>query len=226
MPVHDSRGFTLLEVLIALVIIALLFGLVLPNYQRTLDTEQLSESATRFKAAIAMCRAQAMNEARAYQLVVRPDGSLKIVRQLDAIYAPHVYVPVHESWAQQPVLLDRVFVEAVLALPEGPPPFDVQDQLVEFDELVDEPIPVGELENGLTVTFAPDGLSDSAQWFLRDTDGRGRKVTLDGRLGRVTIEPIDSMPREQVERPEPLPDDEPDPLADMTEQDLLQEYMP
>ena len=220
------HAFTLLEVLIVIALIGLLVALTLPNLYRAMETEQLNESAARFKAMIAMCRAEAMNEAREYRITTRADGTLKIERQLDAIYAPHVFVPIKAQWASSPVLLERVWVESIVDLPEGPPPFDVEDELVEFDEMVLEPVPVGMMDRPLLVRFAPDGISDSAEWVLRDQDGHGLKITLDGRLGRVTIIGEERISDGQIERPELMDFDDEDLLAGTTERELLAEYMP
>jgi prepilin-type N-terminal cleavage/methylation domain-containing protein len=223
---HRGHAFTLLEVLIVIALIGLLVALTLPNFYRSMETEQLSESAARFKALIAMCRAEAMNEAREYRITTRADGTLKIERQLDGVYAPNVFVPIKEHWASAPVLLERVWVEAIVDLPEGPPPFDVEDELVEFDDMVVEPVRVGQMDKPLRIRFAPDGLSDSAEWILRDADGRGLKITLDGRLGRVATVDQALVPAEQVERPERMDFDDEDLLAGTTERELLLEYMP
>ena len=97
-----------------------------------------------------------------------------------------------------------------------------QDEFVEFDEFYDEePIPVAELEDELELDFEPDGTSSSARWVLRSEDGRGVEMTLDGRLGRVQIEPVERLDPDSLERPEPLEEEEEEEYEE--DQDPLEE---
>ncbi len=221
---HRRAAFTLLEILVVIAILAVLMALSLPNLWSTFAAEQLPESAARLKSLIAMCRAQAMNDARNYRVRFLPDGTLKVERQVDAVYAPHVYLPVTDQWARQPILLEDVWVSEILSLPEGPPPIDIEDDLVEFDEMIEEPVPVRELDEPLVITFLPDGLSGSAEWTLRDRFGRGLIVTLDGRLGSVKIKPAEGVSPDELERPPAFEEDLP--YEGMSEQEVLEEFMP
>lgn len=216
---RTRRGLTLLEVVIVIALLGVLAALVWPDLSSWQGSAQLEESGSRLKALVGMCRAQSMLEARRYRLRFRVDGSLRLSRQLDPILAPQTFVKVRDTWTRQPFLLEDVWVEAVLPLPEGPPPIEVEDELIEFDEFSEEPIPVTELEQAVDVYFEPDGVSGSARWILRSTDGRGLRMTLDGRLGRVVIEPAERVERESLERPDPLPEEEEQP----TEAELLAE---
>jgi hypothetical protein len=194
-------------VLIVVLLLATLTALAWPGFSQARRSEELGESARRVKTLVQMCRARAMNESRRYRVTIRTDGSLKITRQRDPILAPHEYYRFRDSWANMPFLLEHVWVAAVLPLPEGPPPILVEDELVEFEDFDDEePIAVAELEYELELDFEPDGTGSSALWVLRDEDGRGLEMTLDGRLGRIRSEPVERLDPDNVERPEPLED--------------------
>jgi prepilin-type N-terminal cleavage/methylation domain-containing protein len=207
---HRTRdAFTLFEVLLVIALLAMLAAFAWPQFGRARETEELEESARRTRTLIQMCRARAMNESRRYRITFRQDGTLKVRRQRDPLYAPHEFHIFRESWANMPALLERVWIESVLPLPEGPPPIDVEDQLIEFDDYDDEePIPVTDLERDVELNFEPDGTSNSLCWVLRDEDGRGLEMLLDGRLGRVTIEPVDREDADSLDRPRPLEEDE------------------
>ncbi len=201
------NAFTLLEVLMVVALLGLVAAIAWPDFWRARRSEELDESARRMKTLVQMCRAEAMNESRRYRLTFRLDGTIKVTRQHDPILAPHEYFKFRRPWANVPFLLEHVWVEALLALPEGPPPIDVEDELLEFDEFDNEPIAVTDLEREFELDFEPDGISDSLRWILRDDDGRGVEMTLDGRLGRVRIEPVERL-TDGAERPEPLEEDE------------------
>ncbi len=209
MSVAARRGFTLLEALLVIALLSVLAAVVWPDFAAARRSEQLGESAGRIKALLAMSRAQAMNEARTYRVRIRTDGTLNVRVQRDALLAPHTYIKVRDTWATLEFLLPDVWVAALQPLPEGPPPILIEDDEIEFpDELEEDPDPISDFDAPFDIFFAPDGTSGSARWVLRDADGRGLMMTLDGRLGRVTIEPVDPLEKGEIERPEKL--DQPD----------------
>jgi hypothetical protein len=213
-PRTTGHAFTLFEVLLVAVLLAVLAALAWPEFGQARSSEQLAESGRRMKTLVSMCRARAMSEARRYRVTFRLDGSVKVTRQRDPVLAPHQYFKFREPWANLPFLLERVWVEAIMPLPEGPPPLLVEDDFIgfdEFDEYYEQgPIPMMELEREFELNLEPDGTSNSARWVLRTEDGRGLEMTLDGRLGRVEIKPAERLDPEMVERPEPLEDEQED----------------
>jgi prepilin-type N-terminal cleavage/methylation domain-containing protein len=202
------NAFTLFEVLLVVALLTLLAAFTWPAFTQAGRAEELDESARRVKTLIQMCRAQGMNETRRYRLTFRLDGTLKLTRQRDPLLAPHEYHKFREPWANMAFLLPHVWVEAVLPLPEGPPPLLVEDEVFEFEEFEEELIPVAEWEREIEINFEPDGTSNSARWVLRDESGRGLEMTLDGRLGRVDLVPVEKKDPGSLERPEPLERDE------------------
>lgn len=207
------RGFTLLEVLMVIAIVAVLLAIVWPDFGAMKRGEQLPESAYRIKALVAMCRAEAMNQARRFRVSFRQDGSIRVLEQLDPILAPQDFVEVEKDWADGPFLMEDAWVEAIQPLPAGPAPILVEDDSIQFTTLEDEPVPVEQLEKAVALNFEPDGSCGSARWRLRDANGMGMLMTLDGRLGRVQIEPSERIPADQVQRPAKLSEEEDKKLA-------------
>lgn len=203
------NAFTLLEVLMVVALLAVVAAIAWPDFWQAKRSEELDESARRMKTLVQMCRAQAMNESRRYRVSFREDGSIKVTRQRDPILAPHEYFRFRDDWANLPFLLEHVWVDALLPLSEGPPPIELEDELIEFEEFDDEPTPITELEYAYELNFEPDGVSNSLRWILRDEDGHGLQLTLDGRLGRVQVEAVEKL-MDEPERPEPLEEDDED----------------
>ncbi len=195
---RGTRAFTLMEVLLVVVLLAMLAAIVWPNFEAIGQSDRIDESVQRQKALIGMCRAQAMNETRRYRITLKPDGSLQLSRQKDPLTAPETYVLVGDGWADVEWLLKDVWVDAVLPLPLGPPPLNVQDEQFQLSE--EELIPA-RLEQAYHIEFEPDGSSSSALWVLRDVRGQGRQITLDGRLGRIDVAPLEPLPEDEVSRP-------------------------
>ncbi len=205
---YVQPGFTLLEMLLVISLLGIVVAFAWPDFSAATRAERLQESARRMEALVSMCRAEAMNESRRYRIMVRPDGSVRTMSQLDGIKAPHVYTKVHAGWAMTEVLLDDVWVAAVQELPEGPPPIRIVDEHLQFPETKVEPIAIEEFEQDVTIDFEPDGSSNSLRWVLRDIQGRALLITLDGRLGRMTVEGWEPIPPEEVQRPKSVEEDE------------------
>jgi prepilin-type N-terminal cleavage/methylation domain-containing protein len=198
------HGFTLIEVLLVIVILVVLLALAWPSLVSTERAEHLPESATRIRALAAMCRAQAMAGACRYRLRFHADGTIDLRRQRDAIEAPHEYVKIDESWGKTVILVEGVWVESLLRLPQGPPPILVEDESIQFTQLEEGLVRVEGLEQPVDLFFEPDGSSASMRWVLRDEIGRGLQMTLDGRLGRVDDEPIAAVAIANLARPKPV----------------------
>lgn len=206
MPDRATRSarrsaFTLLEVLLVVALLSVLAVFAWPDFSQARRSEQLDESTVRARALMAMCRAQAMNESRRYRVVFALDGSLAVYRQRDPLRAPEVYVRVEDDWAGIPASLEDVWVEAVMRLPEGPPPIKIDSESIQFTEFTEEPIAVDSLDEPVFVEFAPDGTAESVRWVIRDVLGRGRRITFDGRLGRIDFSDVERIDASASKRP-------------------------
>lgn len=211
-------AFTLFEVLLVIAILGLVVAMVWPDFRGVMRGARLEESAARMRSMISMARAESMNEARRYRLTFFQDGTIRLDRQRDALLAPHEYLHVKEAWMAQEILLEGVWIAALQPLPEGPAPILVEDDDIEFTEIEDDPPSIAELEVPAEINFDPAGVSDSARWDLRDAEGRGIRLTLDGRLGRVTMEALAVIPPADLPRPERMAQEEKDAnLADPNE---------
>lgn len=202
------RAFTLMELLLVIALLALMSILVFPNLGSIGHAEDLLESGRRVKATVAMCRAQAMADGRRYRMTIRPDGRIRVSRQVDPIARPQEYEEIPSDWARLAILLDDIWVDQVLPLPEGPPPILVEDDTIEFSEFDDaELTSVTELESDFVIDFEPDGSSASARWVIRDRRGAGIQMTLDGRVGRVEVVDAEPITNERLAPPPLIEDD-------------------
>lgn len=209
MRATGRQAFTLLEVLLVIAMLGILGAIIWPELGAASRGEQMGESVRRVKALIAMCRAEAMNESRRYRITIQLDGTLKVTCQRDPFQAPHEYIRVRKNWAEMQFILDDVWIESVLTLPEGPPPILLEDDgvmvgddLLEFDDNMElEPPLLDDYEEPVEIDFEPDGSCSSIRFVLRSLRGQGVQLTLDGRLGRVDVIEVESIPRDQVEQP-------------------------
>lgn len=210
-----QHAFTLVELLLVIALIGVLVAFAWPQFATAEQAEHLRESARRMEALLAMCRAEAMNNARTYRVAIRPDGSVRVQRQFDPLYAPHLFVAVDEYWSEGATLLEDVWVEGVELLPEGPPPYQIIDQELILPEMEVVPTPIEEFEREVAIDFLPDGSCPSLRWVLRDTQGRALLQTLDGRLGRVQTSDWEHVAPEDAVRPEPVEEEDEQPEYDL-----------
>lgn len=199
-----ARAFSLLELLMVIALLGLVAVVAWPDFQAVSHGDRLKESAGRLESLVAMCRAEAMNDGRAYRVEVLKDGSLRVTAQADPIFRPNEYLYVQSPWTQTEVLLDDVWVESVQALPEGPPPIRIVDERLEFPKTEIKMTPVEELESPAVLNFPPDGTTRSMRWLLRQEEGEGVLLTLDGRLGRLNQESVERLAKSDLKRPKPL----------------------
>jgi len=202
-----QTGFTLLELVLVITLLAIVAAFAIPSFDSATTGETLHESARRIRALVGMCRAEAMSGTCRHRVLIRQDGSLRVRRQADPLKAPHLYITPRAAWARGPFLQADVWIEAVQLLPEGPPPIRIIDERLVFPETEIDATPVQELERPVEIEFEPDGTCNSLRFVLRHRGGQGLLVTLDGRVGRVTLAGWPAAAPDDLERPDPLPPD-------------------
>ena len=89
---NSNKGFTLLEIIMVLFILALTTGLVLPDVGRLFQGDVLKTSVNRLVSAVAQTRSQAMLDGEPWVLVIdtsgdqEPQKSMSIDRTRKAIF--------------------------------------------------------------------------------------------------------------------------------------------
>jgi len=175
-------AFTLIEVLLALLVLSLLVGAVAVTVSGTLESRYLDEGAERLETALRMARAEAANRGRLFRLEVGQDGTCAISWEPGPLEEPGVFLPYTGSgWARAlPNALVRV-VECRQAGDEAYRPPQAATALSNVRgarEAVIDP-----------VLFRPDGTCDSAMIELRSTypqDLRRARIEMDGLHGLFT----------------------------------------
>jgi prepilin-type N-terminal cleavage/methylation domain-containing protein len=111
-----ARGFTLLEIMIALSLLAMLAAFAWPNLQGQITTSELPQSAEQLRSAIYMTRSDAVMEHRRFRIRFTPGEQQPIIEwEPDPIQAPGEWEPSKSAWATEPVLLSDVQVHRVTA---------------------------------------------------------------------------------------------------------------
>ncbi|MCX5661966.1 MAG: GspH/FimT family pseudopilin [Planctomycetota bacterium] len=183
------RGFTILEVLLALVLLLTLAGLSIVSFMSMRGSRDLEESPGMVEGIVRLARAEACNLGRRIRLTVQSDtGGLQVLWEPNPLTEPNVFVPyTASSWAQHLTFGTATVVRCEIVDPNIPPP--------------DESDPNAGDNPAVTagITFAPDGSCDSAQIELNSqdvADDRRAIVYIDGLSGLITHDIISASDSE------------------------------
>lgn len=206
-------GFTLLEILLVVGLIALLGFMAWPALSRQITASELPESATKLQSLLFLARSQAIMDHKRYR--VRFDQGLEqplVEVEPDAINAAGEWVETSEPWAADYILLGDVRVHAVkLGRPvyltaqvtrddaEAESEEGLSGVLTRAQEevatLVQGKKGLGEGEDWPAIIFDVDGRTDWATVIIARIDpddelepgDEQRWVVLDGRTGLAQI---------------------------------------
>ena len=175
-----SRGFTLMELVLVLGIVAMLAGIVLVNVPAFRASRTLEEGQGRFVTGLRMARADAANRGRRIRLGFDPDTYDPLVLwEPDPLAAPGQFVPFTLCLWQKFLKVDGVWVEECYFTGEST-----------FRTLADAGV-AGQTEEAsdlAAITFEPNGSSDSAVLILMAAeapDGPRARIELNGVTGIV-----------------------------------------
>jgi len=198
-PVRPRGGFTLLELMMAIALLAVILVVVIVSGTSSGDRRKFEYAVDRLETTLRMARAEAANSARRIQLAFDEETRLPAVLweplplSEPGQFQPHTTCP----WLSR-VPRDRIAVTRCRATgPDGQP----------IDEA---PTSVGDdtdSEEMRTITFNPDGTSDSVLIELESADlgdSLRAAIRLDGENNLITTRILYG----QAE------DDEEDPFAD------------
>ncbi len=202
------RAFTLIELLLAIALLAILAAFLYPNLKPEMQRRSLVESADRLRSLIVMCRAKAMQDGKKYRIsfpgtpdpldphaddrVDVPFETLQpnIERQMDALGNPDWFGGFDEGWKNINVMQDGC---RCVAVRPGMPNFELS---------ADTPIAGPSISEGwaefVPLTFNPDGSCDWVTFTLTDLPpettvqpgdiGHIINVMVDGRTGQVWLQ--------------------------------------
>lgn len=134
---HKTSGFTLLELLLVLLILATCAAIAAPTLKGFSEGRRLPVTATRFVTTARWCRVQAISEGATYRLNVVPDENRWFVTKDDRTTGLN-FVPVEDTYIGTSVTVPDGITLSTNLLPQPP-------------------------DNTLFISFDPAGRSDMAQ---------------------------------------------------------------
>jgi prepilin-type N-terminal cleavage/methylation domain-containing protein len=174
---NSSLGFTLVEMLLVIAILALMLGLALGTLSGTLQDVQLKESANRLAALLRSARAEAANTGCQFRLAFDAQtGKPQLTYEPEPLTAPGQFQPYVAWWVQQAALDPSVKIAS--CQPTGAMGLAAPDSAVD------------QAASPYTdICFYPDGGSDSARLLLTCTDPDqpwNAEIVLNGVDGTIT----------------------------------------
>lgn len=170
---RDSRGFTLLEIMVVVIILAVLSATIAPNLWSSIGTTRLQTGADQVASMMDYCYHAAAATGRVHGVVFDAEGkAYRVVAE--APPDPDMDDP------EEPPRLERVELPGLLGgpLPEGVRLSDAS--FFEEDLSKDE-------EDQTRILFFPDGTTEFAVLTLSDASGDARVITLNGISGAITV---------------------------------------
>lgn len=202
-PQPRRQGYTLVELLLAVVLVLALLGAVVFNFSSFNRTAQLDEGATQVEALFRFARAHAASTGKQVRILFpeaetgdnaeqlqaeAPGATVRVTSELDPIGAPGVFTDLPAAANYVSSISDMVSIQQVQAgeaaaetSPEGITP---------AAELGTESAPATEAPRSAfsTVTFYPDGTGDSVELLLAsrsEDDARRFSVRVTGLTGAI-----------------------------------------
>ncbi len=192
---RTRRAFTLVEIILAAAIIALLAGMFVVGMGQWYQKQSLDESALRVEAILRMARAQACSQGRLIRLAFDPASGAPVIGwEPNPLQEPGRFVPHYGAWAND-LPTDRLrFIQCRRTGQSAL-------KLLTYTDAQEPETPDGAPLQ--SVTFMPDGSCDSAVIEVAAADG------LDPRIGRIEIDGVTESvvlrmltPTEQAEQQE------------------------
>ena len=170
------RAFTLVEIILAAAIIALLAGTFVLAMGQWYQRQSLDESAMRVEAILRMARAEACSQGRLIRLGFDPASLSPVITwEPSPLHEPGRFVPHYGAWAND---LPTDLLRFIQCRRTG----QSARKLLTYSDVREPATPDGEPLQ--STTFMPDGSCDSAVIELAAADG------LDPRIGRIEINGI------------------------------------
>jgi prepilin-type N-terminal cleavage/methylation domain-containing protein len=185
--VLPKRGFSLIELLLVLVVLAMLGAVVIDNLSGSLEQTQAREQVTRLSTLLRALRAEAANTGRKFHLGFdSQSGKPQVSIEKDPLGQPGVYEPYQQWWVS---LVDPTETAARVVSCRRTGGDDLDESQMSLDESPDQQQAALE-----TLCFSPSGASDSARLVVYDQDPQrpwAVEITLNGVDGSASTREMD-----------------------------------
>lgn len=183
-PVKDqARGFTLIELMVVLVLIAVLTAVMIPEMRGTFENEQLRATSRELIRGLGIAHSQSITVNQSHRLIIdRERNRYRVERLARAEDAGTGFVPARGVPGAEGAWNERITIEF------RPPPGAAADGGgTTASASAARPAEAGGASAPNIIRFHPDGTADGAEIHLRDRAGFGLALRLNPITARVRV---------------------------------------
>lgn len=183
-PVTDhARGFTLVELMVVLVLIAVLTAVMIPEMRGTFEGEQLRAISRELIRGLSIANSQSITVNQPHRLIIdRERNRYRVERLARTEDAGTGFVPASGVPGAEGAWNERISIEL------RPPPGETADAQLAGSPETERP--QSNATGGSSpdiIRFFPDGTADGAEIHLRDREGFGLALRLNPVTARVRV---------------------------------------
>jgi type II secretion system protein H len=180
-PAGDARGFTLIELMVVLVLVAILTALILPELRGSHQSELLRSTGRELLRAMHLAYSQTITLHQGHRVRIDAQAGRYLVERAAPDRAGATgFVPVHNLPGSQGTLDPRISIELRTS---GASAGHAPDPAVRTTA----PHRASTAGPDLTIAFYPDGTSEPKEIVLRDRDGFGFALRVHPVTARVSL---------------------------------------
>lgn len=179
-------GFTLVELMVVIIILAVLAGMLVPQLAGTFGTTRLDAAAEQVSGLLDYCYNAASSSGRVHGLIFSSD------RRSFVVVAEALPDPAHASSSASAPQLEAISIPGLLTrtLPD--------DIVLASVSVFEDGLAKGENDE-TRILFFPDGTTEFANIYLSDSTGERRKIELNGFSGTVAVTRVTAREAESEE---------------------------
>jgi prepilin-type N-terminal cleavage/methylation domain-containing protein len=164
---HDRTGFTFLELIVVLALLAVITSVIVPVYIRSMNSLQMRSARDSLIGTLRFVQELSVKESREYRLYIDVKNNLYWVTRLaEVVNGEKRFEPVVETWGAKTTLPDQFVITNLKARKDKG-------------------------EKALFIACQPNGASDKAEISVRDSRAKGKKykILVLGPMGKIEIKP-------------------------------------
>lgn len=174
---HNTKGFTLLDLLIVIMIIAILGVIVIPQFHSMINENKLNEAAGELVVGLQFAGNLAIRYQRPFGLKAEVTGNW--FKVFDTSPYPDTVPPAQPN-NKPPVNEDAIVLN----------PLDKKWYIKDFDDIGSyQGVKITTVPIGGEVRFYPDGHSSASDTtFVVSLEGNQKTITVNGTTGRISVQ--------------------------------------